>query len=315
MIEAVHRETPDYRLPVTKDPARLIVSRRDHRSPRSPITTTIRTVAQDRYATLLLCNSLSQPAPKRAVITGASSGIGHALARELARRGWDLALLARRGDLLDELARELNGRGTRAVALACDVGDGAAVRDAVRRGQDALGGPFDLAVANAGVGISSHATKFSIADSELMIRVNVLGMLYLFDAVVPSMIERRSGRFAGVASIAGLRGLPTSSVYSASKAAMQAFLEASRVELAPYGVGVTTINPGFIATPMTEKNRFRMPFLLQADEAATRIADALERGVRVLEFPRPMSLLMRFTRLVPDAVYDRIMARAARRKS
>lgn len=251
---------------------------------------------------------------QRAIITGASSGIGEALARELARRGWDLALLARRGDLLDKLAAELTARGTRAVAIACDVADGAAVREAVHRAEQALGGPFDLAVANAGVGITSHATKFNIAESDLMIRVNVLGMLYLFDAVIPSMIERRSGRFAGVASVAGLRGLPTSAVYSASKAAMQAFLEASRVELAPHGVGVTTINPGFIATPMTEKNRFRMPFLLQADEAAVKIADALERGVRVFEFPRPMSLAMRFARLVPDALYDRIMGPMARRK-
>lgn len=251
---------------------------------------------------------------QRAIITGASSGIGEALARELAGRGWDLALLARRGDLLDELAGELSTRGTRAVAVACDVTDGAAVREAVQRAREALGGPFDLAIANAGVGISSHATKFNIADADLMIRVNILGMLYLFDAVIPSMVERRGGRFAGVASVAGLRGLPASSVYSASKAAMQAFLEASRVELAPYGVGVTTINPGFIATPMTEKNRFRMPFLLQADEAAVRIANALERGVRVLEFPLATSLLMRFTRLLPDALYDRITAPMARRR-
>ena len=251
---------------------------------------------------------------QRAIITGASSGIGQALARELARRGWDVALLARRGELLDELARELASRGMRAVAVACDVTDLTAVREAVQRAQEALGGAFDLAIANAGVGISSHATKFNITEADTMIRVNVLGMLYLFDAVIPSMIERRTGRFAGIASIAGLRGLPTSAVYSASKAAMQAFLEASRIELAPYGVGVTTINPGFIATPMTEKNRFRMPFLLQADESAVMIANALERGARVFEFPRPMSLLMRFTRLLPAALYDRVMVPAARRK-
>jgi len=157
----------------------------------------------------------------RAIVTGASSGIGAALARELARRGWDIALLARRADLLDALVGELP---TKSIALACDVGDASAVREAVRRGEEALGGPFDLAVANAGVGVPSHAAKFVLADAELMIRVNVLGMFNLFDAVIPSMVERRSGRFAGVASLAGLRGLPATSVYSASKAAMQAFL-------------------------------------------------------------------------------------------
>src|SRR5258706_7868034 len=141
----------------------------------------------------------------RAIITGASSGIGAALARELARRGWTLALLARREDLLDTLVRKLP---TKSIALPCDVTDAAAVREAVKRGEEALGGPFDLAVANAGVGIPSHAAKFILADAELMVRVNVLGMFNLFDAVIPSMVERRSGRFAGVASIAGLRGLP-----------------------------------------------------------------------------------------------------------
>jgi short-subunit dehydrogenase len=238
----------------------------------------------------------------RAIITGASSGIGAALARELSRRGWSIALLARRVDLLDALVRELP---TQSIALPCDVADANAVRDAVKRSEEALGGPFDLAVANAGVGVPSHAAKFILADAELMVRVNILGMFNLFDAVIPSMIERRSGRFAGVASLAGLRGLPATSVYSATKAAMQAFLEASRVDLRQYGVGVTTINPGFIETPMTAKNKFKMPFLMKTDGAARVIADGLERGRRVIEFPRPMSALMRFARLIPDALWDR----------
>jgi len=243
---------------------------------------------------------------KRAIITGASSGIGAALARELSRRGYAVALLARRGDLLRDLARDIPN----AVAVECDVAD----RDSVKRAVAEAGGEFDLALANAGVGVPSHATKFNIDEAEQMVRVNILGTMYLFDAVVPSMIERKSGHFAAVASIAGLRGLPTSSVYSATKAAIQAFLEASRIELAPYDVAVTIVNPGFIATPMTEKNRFKMPFLMTAEEAARVIADGLERRKRVVEFPRPMSLLMRATRLVPDALYDRALINAARRR-
>jgi short-subunit dehydrogenase len=245
---------------------------------------------------------------KRAIITGASSGIGMHLARELSRRGYALALLARRIDLLNDLAHEI---GAPAVAIACDVADRASVRDAVQKAQQQLGGPFDLAVANAGVSIPGHATKFNLDEAEQIVRVNVLGMMYLFDAVIPSMIERRAGRFVGVASIAGLRGLPTASVYSCSKAAMHSFLEASRVELAPYGVGVTTVNPGFIATPMTAKNRFKMPFLMQAPRAAAIIADGIERGARVVEFPRSMSLLMRSLRLIPDALFDRLTSRSA----
>jgi short-subunit dehydrogenase len=247
----------------------------------------------------------------RAILTGASSGIGHALARELSRRGYELALLARRRELLEELAAELPSK---AIPIACDVTDLASVREAVHSAQEQLGGAFDLAVANAGISIPGHATKFVVEDAEAILRVNVIGMLYLFDAVIPPMVEAKHGRFAGIASIAGLRGLPTGATYSASKAAMQTFLEASRVELAPYGVGVTIVNPGFIATPLTEKNRFRMPFLMTAEKAARVIADGLERGKRVVEFPLPMSLLMRAARHVPDALYDRVTAPAARRK-
>ena len=247
----------------------------------------------------------------RTLITGASSGIGAALARELSRRGHSLGLVARRGDLLDALVAELK---TPAVALVCDATDSPSVREAVGRGEAALGGPFDLAIANAGVGVPSHATKFNLADAELMVRVNIIGMMVLFDAVVPAMIERRGGHFAGVASLAGHRGLPTSSVYSATKAAMQTFLEASRVELAPYRIAVTTINPGFVITAMTEKNSIPMPFLMTAERAARIIADGLGRRARVIEFPLPMSLLTRSLRFLPNAVFDRVTIPYGRRK-
>lgn len=247
---------------------------------------------------------------KRAVITGASSGIGAALARELSRRGWSVALLARRREMLDALAAELPNT----VALECDVTDAAAVRDAVSRGADAVGGPFDLAVANAGISVPTWANRFNVDDAERIMRVNVFGMFYLFDAVIPSMIERKSGRFAGVASIAGLRGLPSASVYSASKAAMQAFLEASRVELGPAGVGVTTINPGWVDTPIIEKYQGAVPFLMSAPDAARVIANGLERGARQIEFPFPVSRAMRFARLLPNAIYDRALRPYARRK-
>ncbi len=240
---------------------------------------------------------------KKAVITGASSGIGESMARLLSRRGFSVVLVARRKDLLEKLAGEL----PESVAVACDVTEGSALREAL-----APHGPFDLAIANAGIGVTGWAAK-TIADAELMMRVNYFGMLHLFDAVIPAMMERRSGRFAGVASLAGLRGLPTSAGYSASKAAMQAFLEAARVELAPLGIRVTIVNPGFIATPMTEKNQFKMPFLMEAGAAAEVIVRGIERGKRVVEFPRPMSALTRLARLLPASIYDRAVGGYARR--
>jgi short-subunit dehydrogenase len=246
---------------------------------------------------------------KRAIITGASSGIGAALARELSKRGWSLALLARRGDLLDELKRELR----ESCSVACDVTDLEAVRDAVRKSEQLLGGPFDLAVANAGISVPTWATKFNVHDAEQIMRVNVFGMFYLFDAVVPSMVERKSGRFAGIASIAGLRGLPSGSVYSASKAAMQNFLEASRVELAAAGVGVTIVNPGWVDTPIIEKYKGAVPFLVSAPKAARIIADGIESGKRTVEFPLPMSLVMRAVRFMPAAMYDRTLRPYAKR--
>jgi short-subunit dehydrogenase len=250
----------------------------------------------------------------RTLITGASSGIGLALAQELARRGHALALLARRTELLDTLARELTSKGARAFAVVCDVTDAASVREAVRRSEELLGGPIDLAIANAGVSIPNTASKFKLADAEQVFRVNVFGMLYLFDAVIPSMIERASGRFAGVASVAGLRALPAAASYSASKAAMQNFLEASRVELVPHGVGVTIVNPGFVDTAMTAKNRFKMPFIMTAERAAKIIADGLDKGKRVIEFPFRTSRLMRALRLLPDALFDRMMVPYAQRR-
>ena len=234
---------------------------------------------------------------QRAIITGASSGIGEAMAREFSQRGYALALLARRADLLEKLAGELPN----AIAIPCDVTDAAAVRDAVTRA-----GEISVAVANAGVGTTGWAAK-SVSEAERMMRVNYFGMLYLFDAVIPQMMERRSGHFAGIASIAGLRGFPTASGYSASKAAMQAFLESARVELAPFGIRVTTVNPGFIATAMTEKNTFKMPFLMTTESAAKIIVDGIERGARIVELPWQMSALTRFSRALPAWITDRMM--------
>ncbi|MEO8216401.1 MAG: SDR family NAD(P)-dependent oxidoreductase [Acidobacteriota bacterium] len=242
-------------------------------------------------------------AKRAAIITGGSSGIGPALARELGRSGYRVALLARRADELASRVRELQADGVEALCLPCDVTSSEQVHAAVEKTKAAWG-QIDLVIANAGLGFPTPAKRFVLEDADRIMRTNFYGTLTLFDAVIPDMLARRSGTFVGVASLAGKRGLPGSSIYSASKAAMQAFLEATRVELSPTGVRVVVVNPGFIETPMTARNRFRMLFLMSVDKAARIITSRLERGDSEINFPLPTAMLMVALRHFPNRVYD-----------
>lgn len=241
---------------------------------------------------------------KNALITGASSGIGLALARELAGGGYRVALAARRTELLEQEAGRLNRAGYAAMALTCDVTAAESVRAAVNVVEKTWG-PLDLAIANAGVGTPTPVLELDLAEVENILAINFMGMVNLFHAVVPGMAARQAGRFAGVASLAGLRGLPTSATYSASKAAMQAFLEAARIELLGK-VGVSIINPGFVVSEMTDKNDYPMPFIMKTDRAARIIARGLERGAKEIDFPLPTALAMRAARFMPNVLFDRI---------
>ncbi|MFQ3592651.1 MAG: SDR family NAD(P)-dependent oxidoreductase [Gemmataceae bacterium] len=238
---------------------------------------------------------------KVALITGASSGIGWQLAKELARIGTAVGLLARRRDLLNQLADEIsNAGGTVAVAVA-DVADRQATVSALRGLEKQLG-PCDLLIANAGVGAPTHLDPMNVPDIEKMFQVNVLGVVYSIEAVLPGMLARNRGHLVAVSSMAAYKGLPGENGYSASKAAVNNLMEGFRIRLRPLGVQVTTICPGFIATPMTARNRFRMPFLLSAAEAARRIVRALRHRPAVYNFPWQMNLLMQLVRWMPDWV-------------
>ncbi|MDX1584731.1 MAG: SDR family NAD(P)-dependent oxidoreductase, partial [Thermoanaerobaculia bacterium] len=201
---------------------------------------------------------------RNAILTGASSGIGAGLSEELVRRGFRVGLISRRTEVLEERVEELRSIGGEALALPADVTDDSAIRAAVDTMRSEWG-EIDLAIANAGIGIPTPVKRFDTADAVAVMRTNVEGTFTLFGATVPSMVERGEGHFVGVASISSFRGIPGGSVYSASKAAQRAFLEAARVELSRTGVKVTIVNPGFIETPMTQKNRFRMPFLMKSE--------------------------------------------------
>ena len=220
------------------------------------------------------------------------------MARTLARRGARVGLIARRGPALEELAAEIRGEGGVAAVAVADVADSLRMREAVAQLAEAIG-PIDLMVANAGIGVPTTLEPVNIEVVEETIRVNVLGVIYAIDAVLPAMLARGSGQIVGISSLAAYKGMPGESAYCASKAAVNSYLEALRVQVRGRGIAVSTICPGFIRTPMTSTMTF-MPFALSADEAAARIVAALARRVKVYNFPWQTASMMWFARLLPD---------------
>ena len=243
----------------------------------------------------------------RVVVTGASSGIGAAVARAYAARGARLGLIARRRELLDGLAGQLP---TESLVCAADVRDVQAMRQAAEQFVARFGG-VDVVIGNAGV---SAGTLTSHAEDQPVFReifdVNVVGLFNTFQAFLPSMLAVRCGALVGIASVAGFRGLPGASAYSASKAAVISYLESLRVELRGRGIDVVTICPGYVDTPMTAHNPYPMPFILPAEEAARRMLHAIDLRKAYSVVPWQMGVVGALLKALPRPVYDRLFARA-----
>ena len=237
-------------------------------------------------------------------LTGASSGIGEALAREYAARGATLGLVARRDSVLADLAAALPGRHH---TYACDVTD----RDALiaaARAFDAVTGGADVVIANAG--ISEGVLTEYYEDLEAFRRVmdtNVLAMAHTFHPFVAPMRARRRGTLVGVASVAGIRGLPGSAAYCASKAAAISYCESLRVELRTSGVRVVTLAPGFVRTPLTAKNPYKMPFLMEPADFARRAVDRIASGTSYAVIPWQMGVVAKLLRVLPNWAFDRLL--------
>ena len=247
---------------------------------------------------------------RRIFITGASTGIGAALARHYAGTDTAIGLFARRRDLLEKLAASLPGR---TALYAADISDAPAVGAAA---QDFLArhGTPDLVIANAGVSVGTRGDDLKDVEKlRRVLDVNVAGLAATLAAFAPSMRAAGGGTLCGIASVAGFRGFSGAGAYSASKAAAIAWLEALRTELAGSGVSVVTICPGYIDTPMTQVNRYRMPFLISADEAAKRFARAIEARRRLAVIPWQMAILSSLLRAMPAWLFDRLAARAPRK--
>ena len=243
-------------------------------------------------------------------ITGASSGIGQAFAYHYATRGATLGLVARRVGVLGGLAARLPG--THAV-YAADVCQPESLAAAAADFCNRFGVP-DIVIANAGVSVGTLTEERDDYEAfETVFLTNVLGMVASFRPFVADMRRRGSGQLVGISSVAGVRGLPGAGAYSASKAAVSRYLESLRVELRHSGVKVTEIRPGFIRTPMTDVNPYRMPFLLEVDDAVRRFAAAIDRGVSQATIPWQMAVVAKLLPLVPNTLYDRYAARARRK--
>ena len=242
----------------------------------------------------------------RVVITGASSGIGEALARYYARDGVVLGLMSRRKADTNSLPGEV-------VSYAVDVADeaalAAAAQDFIRRF-----GPPDLVIANAGIGTGTEGAEIRhVAKLRKILETNVVGLAATLAAFAPAMRAAGGGTLAGIASVAGFRGLAGNGAYCASKSAAITWMESLRAELHGSGVSVVCVCPGYIDTPMTRVNRFRMPFLLSADEAARRIARAIAAKRRLAVIPWQMALVSLLLRAMPGWLFDRLATRAPRK--
>jgi short-subunit dehydrogenase len=234
-----------------------------------------------------------------AVITGASSGIGRALAIAIAARGARVGAIARRADRLDELVRDVRAAGGTIEPAPCDITDRAATLAAIRGLTERLG-TVDLVIANAGFGQTAGADPMNVPAFEEMVKVNLLGVAYAFEGVMESMLARRSGHLVAISSLAAYKGLPGSAGYCATKAAVNTYCEGLRIELHGRGVAVTCVCPGFVRTEMTAGKTHPMPLVMDADAAARRILRALPRKPKVYNFPWRMSMLMKLTRWLPD---------------
>ena len=242
---------------------------------------------------------------KVVMITGASSGIGRGLAVEIAGRGANVGLVARRAEVIGEVVREIEAAGGKAAALPADVQNEDSIRAAAEKLRASLG-PIDVLIANAGIGPTRDAADFSAEEVSDVINVNVIGASNSVAAVIPEMVARGSGQLVAISSLAAYRGLPRSAAYCASKAAVSAFFESLRLDLEPRGIDVTIIHPGFIKTPLTAGRESQMPFLMELDDAVGKIVRAIGKRRKSYSFPWQLATIVRAGMLMPIWMYDQI---------
>jgi NAD(P)-dependent dehydrogenase (short-subunit alcohol dehydrogenase family) len=248
---------------------------------------------------------------KTAWITGASSGIGRELARALARRGVVVAASARSRDALEALAAEAGAdpANARILPTPLDVTDRAAVKAAAEAAIRVFRGPPDLVVLNAGTFLPMTAEAFDAARFRAQVEVNLMGTVHMLEALLPAYLAARRGHIAIVSSVAGYRGLPTSAAYGATKAALINLAESLKHDCDRAGVKLQLVNPGFVKTPLTDKNDFAMPHLMPVEKAVARMIAGLQTRRFEITFPRRFTWQLKALRLLPYRVYFAITRR------
>ena len=264
-----------------------------------------------RFRALIDCNRMT-PSPYVALITGAGSGIGRALARLLGRDGYAIAAVDRREEGLRLLGDELQTQQKTIAWGLADVTDPASLSQATRELEAKLG-PTDLLIANAGIGTETSGLNYNVDDMNKVMSVNLLGVSNSIGAVLPGMIQRKRGHLVAISSVASYRGLPRLLAYCASKAGVNAIMDGLRVELAPLGIQATTICPGWVRTPITEQLEGKLEHLVEVDVAAQEIAYAIRRKLAFYTFPRAMRWKLGFMMTWPRSWQDWYITRTMNR--
>lgn len=240
----------------------------------------------------------------RIVITGASSGLGEALALHYATKENELVLIARREDRLSDVAQRCRDKGAEVETIIADVNDFERMKEI---GARLSVRSIDRIILNAGVSVGHSGGVTPFADFERLFKTNFLSVHALLEPIIPKLIEQTSGEVVFISSLASLFTMPTSIAYSSSKRALNAYADGLHYQLRPYGITVMTIMPGFIDSEMTQKNRFKMPFLMSTEEGIARITHAIERKKIRFAFPFRFYLMIRIVSLFPQSLRDKIV--------
>ncbi len=245
---------------------------------------------------------------KTVLLIGASSGIGYSLAKLLPKENCSIALLSRRVNILDNLVNEIKIGGVQVRAYKCDVGNVDEVRSSFKRVKKDFG-KIDIAILNAGVSSRTDVSQYSSYIAKEIFEANTLGIVNCVEQLLPDFIERNEGMIVGVSSLAESRGYPRSGFYNASKAAATLLLESLRIELKPHNIKVLIVKPGFVRTPMTDKNEFHMPFLMDVDRAAKIILNGIKKEKSIIQFPLPIVIGSKIMKYMPDWLFDFFMSK------